>query len=115
MIFDSIIEGEDIKEKDTSQKQYLLSFQLIQSPTSTSSMPNLPLSLESFIRDCARGSSSTPKKALQIPIGFNESILPTPKSGDNNLADCESAHLSLYKSILDIQRQENEVILNRKN
>lgn len=106
MIFDSIMDMESVKGKG-EQKKYLLP---IQSNTSlATSMPNLSLSLESFIRDCARGNSSTPKKASQIPMGcLIESMLPTSKTTDNG--DCGLERISIYKSMPDIERQENEVV-----
>lgn len=149
MIFDSIAESDsatsthstrlDISSTRTSQQSKqqhcLLPIPTSQSTTSSSqfstiSMPNLPLSvsLESFIRECARGSSSTPKKSAQISLGFTgeESvIIPTPKSTstidkttiingemfDMNISDCGLTRVSICKNMPDIEVDplENEV------
>ncbi|KAI1724051.1 tetratricopeptide repeat domain-containing protein [Ditylenchus destructor] len=83
--------------------------------SSAFSMPNLSmsLSLESFIRECARGSSSTPKKGSLIPMSSTGSVLPTPKNamgtgndGSFMSTDCGLTRDAICKSMPDIEANE---------
>ncbi|KAI1712222.1 tetratricopeptide repeat domain-containing protein [Ditylenchus destructor] len=88
--------------------------QALNNPSSAFSMPNLSmsLSLESFIRECARASSSTPKKGSLIPMSSTGSVLPTPKNtgtendGSFMSTDCGLTRDAICKSMPDMEANE---------
>lgn len=81
------------------------------SNTSASSMPNLSLSLESFILECAKSSSSsTPKKVARIPLNDVNTIQPITKYNqqETSFTDVGLSRVPLYKSMPDIECNEDE-------
>lgn len=74
-------------------------------------MPNLSLSLESFIWECARGSSSsTPKKVACIQLNDVDTVQPTLKYNQQeaSFTDVGLSRVPLYKSMPDIECNEDE-------